>query len=78
VHGLQTMTLAAEGGEFMVGRVRRSAHAAELRSPVMTEVLMRAMAIVDAGFWALVADEVERRTARLYATEELAGRYFEV
>jgi hypothetical protein len=72
------MTLAAEGGEFMVGRVRRKAQAAELQSPVMTEVLMRAMAVVDAGFWALVADEVERRTVRLYATEELAGRYFEV
>lgn len=45
---------------------------------MMTEVLMRAVAVVDAGFWALVADEVERRTARLYAPEELAGRYVEV
>jgi hypothetical protein len=50
----------------------------ELQTSEMTKQLMGAVAVVDRNFWALVADELERKTARYYAPEELARRFHEV
>jgi hypothetical protein len=50
----------------------------ELQTSEMTTQLMGAVAVVDRNFWTLVADELERRTARYYAPEELALRFHEV
>jgi hypothetical protein len=50
----------------------------ELQTSGMTTQLMAAVAVVDRNFWTLVADELERRTARYYAPEELALRFHKV
>jgi predicted RNase H-like nuclease (RuvC/YqgF family) len=50
----------------------------ELQTSEMTTQLVAAVAVVDRNFWTLVADELERRTARYYAPEELALRFHKV
>ena len=50
----------------------------ELLTPEVTQQLMSAVAVVDRNFWSLVADELERRTARYYAPHELAEQFHEI
>lgn len=66
----------------LAGNVRKQVDSeeqyAELQTPEMTEILMRAVAVVDLGFWVAVADEVERRSGKYFAPGELAERFHEV
>lgn len=66
----------------LAGNVRKQVDSEEqyleLQTLEMTEILMRAVAVVDRGFWAAVADEVERRSGKYYAPGELAERFHEV
>lgn len=46
-----------------------------LESPERMEQLVKAVAKIERNFWTLVADEMERSTARLYEPEALKERY---